>query len=89
LIARRYHDRTAHSPASVRASPHTLDWDVKPFPFKIYTELPALALPRDLDALAGDTLAALAGPAPDADRLELAALAAMLYYAAGVTKKKT
>ncbi|MBI4270701.1 MAG: SagB family peptide dehydrogenase [Candidatus Rokubacteria bacterium] len=89
MIARRYHDLTAHSPASVRSSAHALEWDIKPYPFKIYTELPALALPRDLDALAGDTLAALAGPAPDADRLELATLAAILYYAAGVTKKKT
>ena len=89
MIARRYHDRTAHSPASVRASPHTLDWDVKPFPFKIYTELPALALPRDLDALAADTLAALARPAARADRLGLAELAAVLYHAAGVTRKKT
>jgi SagB-type dehydrogenase family enzyme len=87
--ARRYHDRTAHSPHSVRTSGHTLDWDVKPFAFKVYTELPARALPRDLDAVAADTLAALAAPAAGAPRLGLDALAALLYYAAGVTKKKT
>ena len=92
MIARDYHDRTAHSPASVRTSAHTLDWDIKPFPFKVYTELPALALPRDLDALGVDALAALAGPAARAARaarLHLAELAAVLYYAAGVTRKKT
>jgi SagB-type dehydrogenase family enzyme len=89
LTAREYHDRTAHSPASVRSSGHTLEWDIKPFPFKVYTELPALALPRELDPLAIDILAALAGPAPAAGSLTLAHLTAVLYYSAGVTKKKT
>ena len=36
-IAREYHDRTAHSPSSVRTSSHALAWDIKPFPFKVYT----------------------------------------------------
>jgi SagB-type dehydrogenase family enzyme len=89
LTAREYHDRTAHSPASVRSSGHTLEWDIKPFPFKVYTELPALPLPRELDPLAVDTLVALAGPAPAAGSLTLARLTAVLYYSAGVTKKKT
>jgi len=48
-VARRYHDLTAHTPDSVRSGGHTLDWDNKPFPFKVYTELPAIALPRELD----------------------------------------
>jgi len=73
----------------VRTSTHTLDWDVKPFPFKVYTELPALALPRDVDPVAADALAALAAPAPDAPRLSLETLAALLYYSAGLTRKKT
>jgi len=89
LTAREYHDRTAHSPASVRTSGHTLEWDIKPFPFKIYTDLAAQALPRELDPVATDTFAALAGPAPAATALGLSELVAVLYYAAGVTKKKT
>jgi SagB-type dehydrogenase family enzyme len=89
LTAREYHDRTAHSPASVRTSGHTLEWDIKPFPFKVYTDLAALALPRELDPVASDTLAALAGPAPVAAALGISELVAVLYYAAGVTKKKT
>jgi hypothetical protein len=52
--ARAYHDRTAHSPHSVRASGHRLDWDIKPLPFEIYPDLPALALPRDRDPLPTD-----------------------------------
>jgi len=89
LTAREYHDRTTHSPASIRTSGHTLEWDIKPFPFKVYTDLPAIPLPRELDPLGIDTLAALAEPAPAAASLSLSQLAAVLYYAAGVTKKKT
>ena len=50
-LARRFHDETAHSPYSVRTSGHTLDWDVKPFPFKVYTDVPALPLSREIDVL--------------------------------------
>ena len=88
-MARRFHDETTHTPYSVRTSGHTLDWDNKPFPFKIYTDAPAVALPRDVDVLAVPTLRALASPAPGVDRLTLTALTALLYYTAGVTKKKT
>src|SRR5439155_1428387 len=79
----------AHSPASVRTSGHTLEWDIKPYPFKVYTDLAAIALPRELDPLGTDTLAALADPAPAVSSLGLSQLAAVLYYAAGVTKKRT
>jgi SagB-type dehydrogenase family enzyme len=89
-VARAFHDRTAHSPASVRTDPHTLEWDIRPFPFKVYTELPPLALPQDFEALSADTLAALAAPPPPpAGRLSLAEVAALLFHAAGVTRKKT
>ncbi|MBI4638696.1 MAG: SagB/ThcOx family dehydrogenase [Candidatus Rokubacteria bacterium] len=88
-IARRFHDRTAHSPASIRMSGHTLDWDVKPFLFKVYTDLPAVPLPRAFDPVSMDTLLALAGDAPaPAQSLGLDELAALLYHAAGVTRKK-
>ena len=88
-IARRYHERTAHSPASVRASGHTLDWDNKPFPFKVYTDVLALHLPHEVDVLPTPTLSAIAGegaPAPTA--LTFGALTSVLYYTAGVTKQK-
>src|SRR2546428_5617187 len=89
-VARRYHDLTAHSPASVRASGHELDWENKPFPFKVYTDIPGLHLPREIDVLATPALAAIAGEgaAPQAG-LTLAALTSLLYYMAGVTKRKT
>ncbi|MGH7335582.1 MAG: SagB family peptide dehydrogenase, partial [Candidatus Rokuibacteriota bacterium] len=91
-IARGFHDETAHSRVSVRTSGHTLDWEIKPFPFKIYPDLAGLALPRDFDPVTLDTLLALGerwGSSSSAERLTLRAVAALLYFAAGVTKKKT
>jgi SagB-type dehydrogenase family enzyme len=87
--ARRYHDDTRHSPRSVRESHHSLDWDNKPSPFKLYPELPVVPLPRDFPSPAADTFAALSGPPAAASPLDLERLAALLYFAAGVTKSKT
>jgi SagB-type dehydrogenase family enzyme len=89
--ARQYHDRTAHSPESVRRSGHTLEWDIKPLPFKIYPALAPLRLPTDLPALEADTFAALAPAAPIARpaALDLERLAALLYFSAGVTRVKS
>ena len=44
---REYHERTKHSVASLQATRHFLDWDNQPLPFKIYTGLAPLPLPRD------------------------------------------
>ncbi len=88
--ARQYHDRTAHSPESVRRSGHMLEWDIKPLPFKIYPALEPLRLPTDLSALEADTFAALVpdGPIGRPAALDLERLAALLYFAAGVTRVK-
>lgn len=89
-IARQFHDRTAHTPHSVRTSGHALDWDNKPFPFKVYADLAPIPLPRDFELVAVDALAALApAAAPPAARMSLADLTTVLYLAAGVTKKQT
>jgi SagB-type dehydrogenase family enzyme len=75
----------------VRGRGHTLDWENKPLPFKIYPALEPLRLPTDLPTLAMDTFAALvpelpiARPAP----LDLERLAALLFFSAGVTRVKT
>src|SRR2546426_11816847 len=89
FVARRFHDDTAHSPYSVRTSGHTLDWDIKPFPFKVYTDVPAIRLPREVDVVATPTLAALERPVAPAARLTLSALIGLLYYTAGVTRRQT
>ena len=89
-VARAFHDRTAHSRASVRTSGHVLDWEIKPFPFKVYTDLPPVSLPRDFEPLTADALTALGAESPPAPaRLTLERLASLLYFSAGVTKKRT
>ncbi len=86
--ARHYHDRTAHSPRSVRTSGHALDWDIKPSPFKLYPDLAPLRLPTELPALTLDTLSALSAwePLGAVMRLDIERLATLLFFSAGVTK---
>ena len=87
--ARQYHDRTAHSPRSIRESRHTLDWNIKPSPFKIYPTLPALPLPRDFPAATADTFASLSGSVRTGSPLDIERLAALLFYSAGITRART
>jgi len=87
--ARQYHERTAHSPRSVRESGHRLDWDIKPSPFKLYPELPVVALPRQLPAAAADAFRAMSGSLPSSSGVDLERLAALLHLSAGVTRSKT
>ena len=42
-----YHNATKHSYESVRTSRHTMDWEIQPLPFKIYTTLEPIPLPRE------------------------------------------
>ena len=87
--ARQFHDATTHTPDSVRRSGHVLDWDIKPFPFKVYTDAPSVELPREVDTLSTPALTAVGGAnTPPAARLTLGALTSLLYYTAGVTKKR-
>ncbi|MDQ3938523.1 MAG: SagB/ThcOx family dehydrogenase [Chloroflexota bacterium] len=47
----RYHEVTKHSPHSVAASSHRLDWSIKPLAFKIYRDLQAVEPPEDIRRL--------------------------------------
>lgn len=83
-----YHDATRHSLASVRASQHRLDFANQPLPFKIYTDLEPIPLPREFAPSAGTALEAIGGtlepdPALIVDRTLIARLC---YYANGVTR---
>jgi SagB-type dehydrogenase family enzyme len=86
-----YHEATKHSPASVRARAHSLDWDNRPFSFKVYTDLERMSLPEDIPSLDVPALEAIGvtsvlDPAPGPD---LAALARLLVLGAGVHHTKT
>src|SRR5207244_7812923 len=86
--SRRYHEATRHSRESVRASGHGLDWSSKPEPFKIYPDLPVTPLPRDFPVPTMDALAAISGKVDAAAPLDLARLAALLFFSAGVTRRQ-
>jgi SagB-type dehydrogenase family enzyme len=93
-VAREFHDATTHTPYSVRTSGHTLAWDIKPFPFKVYPDAPAIELPRSFEPITVDTLrslelSGLPGVPGAAAPLTLESLTALLYVSAGVTRKKT
>jgi SagB-type dehydrogenase family enzyme len=86
---RDYHERTKHSPASVRANPHFLDWDNQPLPFKVYPNLAGDPLPTELPGSQRFTLDAIggtaAGPGPSIDRPRLAHL---LHFCAGIVRQR-
>ena len=88
--ARVFHEITKHSYTSVRSSPHFLDWDNKPLPYKIYPGAASVALPRDLNLSSTPTLAALSSyvPADFSAPIETAALTRILFCADGLTRHK-
>lgn len=85
-----YHNRTKHSPESVRAGAHYLDWDNYPLLFKIYPRLPPIALPELTVQSQVPALAAVAGEiAPRGDAVPtLGELTHLLYFSAGITKRR-
>ena len=89
---RSYHDRTKHSPASVRASRHALDWANQPLAFKIYETLEPIALPRELppiDVPALEAIARVESSTANECVPDLPTLTQLLYYSAGITRRIT
>jgi SagB-type dehydrogenase family enzyme len=85
-----YHQRTRHSIQSLRANRHQLAWEIQPLPYKIYTDLAPIPLPREwrtpplpaLTAIADGTRGPMASRTPSLDQL-----ARLLLLAAGITRK--
>jgi SagB-type dehydrogenase family enzyme len=88
--ARVFHEITKHSYTSVRSSPHFLDWDIKPIPYKIYPGAASIALPRDLSLSSTPTLAALSSyvPADFSAPIDTAVLTRILFCSDGLTRHK-
>src|SRR2546426_7614238 len=87
-----YHNATKHSEWSLRSSPHYLDWANQPIPLKIYTTLDPIPLPRDADQTGLSALSAISttNVAAEGEKIPaLADLARILYFSAGITKKRT
>ncbi|MEK7879955.1 MAG: SagB/ThcOx family dehydrogenase, partial [candidate division NC10 bacterium] len=70
-------------------SGHYLDWDTKPFLYKVYPDLPVIQLQREVPPPAVETLEALSPGRQGNAVLTLEALSVLLFFSAGVTKKRT
>jgi SagB-type dehydrogenase family enzyme len=87
-----YHNATKHSYWSVRTDPHSLDWPNKPLLFKIYPTLEPLPLARNFPQTGLAALSAIAQTQSQAEGdvvPDLNRLAALLYFSAGITKRRT
>ena len=85
--ATEFHERTKHTWQRLRAEAHGLDWGNHPFPFKLYPDLEPLPLPRELPDSSLPATQVLSGQVPvSASALDLAGLARLLFYSAGVTR---
>jgi SagB-type dehydrogenase family enzyme len=81
------HERTKHTWQRLRANSRGLDWANHPFPFKLYPDLEPL--PRQLSESGVPATKVLSGQvsvSAPASPLDLAGLARLLFFAAGVTR---
>jgi hypothetical protein len=88
--AGEYHERTKHSPRSVRADSHRLDFENKPRPFKLYKDRPTRPLADSIRPPMQPALSAIADPGPALEQggpVDLEAVTNLLYLAAGITKR--
>ena len=87
--ARDYHERTKHSPVSIRSGPHYLDWDNQPYPFKVYENLDSLALEEHLGSSGVPALEAISRSVPEGERQVTGQeLGELLFLCAGVTRRR-
>src|SRR5215471_3443731 len=87
-----YHNATKHSQWSVHSSRHYLDWANQPVPLKIYTTIDPIPLPRNADQTGVSALSAISAPDifSESDTIpSLADLGRLLFFSAGITKKKS
>ena len=86
-----YHDGTKHSSWSIHNDPHFLDFENQPLPFKKYTDLEPIPLPRDFPPSKVAVLPAISARSshPEGHSVpDVKTLATILFHSAGVTKHK-
>ena len=95
--SREYHERTKHSPESVRADARRLDWANRPIPYKVYEGLPSVPLADAVRPSPVPALRAIAdpgGPAVGGPRTppatnatpDLDAVTQLCWLSAGITR---
>jgi SagB-type dehydrogenase family enzyme len=86
--AKEYHEETKHSEISIQLSRHYLDWNNKPLPFKIYSRLPSISLPKDFSQPTEGALTSIGKTKTTRGKtvIEIKNLAEILFFAAGITR---
>ena len=84
-----YHEATKHSPASVQGNRHSMEWAIKPFPFKVYTGLDPIALSAEQGSSEVPALEAIAaGGVVTPVGLDVDGLARLLRLSAGIIRRR-
>ncbi|MCS7145520.1 MAG: SagB/ThcOx family dehydrogenase [Nitrososphaerota archaeon] len=86
--ARKYHEETKHSYASVRSSLGFLDFRNKPYPFKYYVSGSKIQLPENFERPEKYALEALScrKRMEPGTKISISTLASILYFSAGVSR---
>ena len=83
----KYHTGTNHTWQSVYHSPHYMDWNNQPRPFKVYRDLEPLSLPSGISSSGVSALESMAGVATEGRCVPtLSQLAGLFHHSAGITK---
>jgi len=90
-IAKEFHEITKHSPVTIYFNRHYLDWENKPFPFKIYLNKPKVDLPSTFPYPLEDSIGCLRkqmnlNPSKQ-KQIDLKVLSQILFFSAGITRK--
>jgi SagB-type dehydrogenase family enzyme len=86
---REYHESTKHTPESLRRTPHFLDWDHMPDPFRHYEGVPLLDLPADPEPPNIPALNVLLGEQGQTQTGDGAAfLSELLFFSAAISASK-
>jgi SagB-type dehydrogenase family enzyme len=84
-----YHEGTKHSELTVRMSSHRLDFQNKPYPFKVYTKLPSTPLPKEFPkpTLGALTSASRLQSSSHAKKVDIETVSEILFFSAGLTRQ--
>ena len=85
-----YHNATKHSYNSIRTNAHFMDWSNHPLPFKIYPALEPMRLPGEVRQSGVAALSAIAERVSAQTKAspDLEAVAQLLYFSAGITRRR-
>ncbi len=87
--ALKFHEITKHSYISVRTDRYYLDWSIKPYPFKVYIDLPKIHLPKDFPKPEKNALDCFKIPEHFSEEdIDLKKVAELLYFTAGISRVK-